>query len=44
MVAPIIIGAIIALAIAIVLLGMTEPYELIILAVVGAFIVQTMYK
>ena len=44
MVAPIIIGALIALGLAIVLLGMTEPYELIILAVVGAFVVHTMYK
>lgn len=43
MVAPIIIGALIVLAIAIVLLGMTDPFELIILALVGAFVVYTVY-
>ena len=44
MVAPIIIGALIVLAIAIVLLGMTDPFELIILALVGAFVIHTVYK
>lgn len=45
MVIPIIlIGLALAIVLGIVILGMTDPFELIILAIVGAFVVQTIYK
>lgn len=40
----IIIGIVLAIVLGIVILGLTDPFELTILALIGAFVVTKIYK